>query len=152
MERCAKLDNDAVPTDLDNVTISSATVNLSTSVVVDFLTLNSSTLNIGASISIAADQNTISSDSLVNAGTHTLTLLTKTAGWSIDLGGADSGASLALSDEELDRITADTLIVGDSASGLLNVSAAISHSNHLVLIQVVKLRSITRSRWKQIEI
>src|SRR5262249_49104541 len=62
----------------------------------------------------------------INAGTRTVTLLTKTASRPINLGSEVAG-SLSLTEAELDRITAGTLVIGRNdatASGAITVSAA----------------------------
>ena len=76
---------------------------------------------------------TSGSPATVNAGTNAVTLQPRTPGTLIDLGGADSAGTLGLTDAELDRITASTLSIGDTNSGTLTVSAAITHSNNLSL-------------------
>jgi len=60
-----------------------------------------------------------------------VTLRQRSHGVAIDLGstGDPSGGPLSLSDEELDLITAGTLIIGDANSGALTVSAPSSPAN-----------------------
>ena len=53
-------------------------------------------------------------------------------GRQIDLGTETSG-KLSLTDAELERITADTLIIGDTNSGDMLVSQPITHGNNLLL-------------------
>ncbi|MBL9142692.1 MAG: tail fiber protein [Verrucomicrobiaceae bacterium] len=69
--------------------------------------------------------NLVSSSAISNTG-GTVKLLQKTAGTVIALGGADSSGTLGLTDAELDCVTADILIVGDSNSGNLVVQSAVS--------------------------
>ncbi|MBC6996022.1 hypothetical protein H9S92_17770, partial [Lewinella lacunae] len=64
--------------------------------------------------------------SSVNAGMNTTTIRPQTAATQINLGGADAGGILGLTDAELDRITTGTLIIGDANSGAITISAAIS--------------------------
>ena len=85
-----------------------------------------------AAVTLMADTMDISATSAVNAGTSTVTLLQKTAKGEIDLGGAipvtpGYTINLVLTDVELDRITAGTLIIGDANDTLaVFVSAAIT--------------------------
>ena len=81
----------------------------------------------GGTINISADHMTLSGP--VTAGTGAVTLRQKTNGKSIDLGAADSATTLGLSDAELDLVTAGTLAIGDSNSGDITISAAISPAN-----------------------
>ncbi|MDY6983629.1 MAG: hypothetical protein SV422_11120, partial [Pseudomonadota bacterium] len=82
-----------------------------------------------AAIELSADSlRIVDTVGAIAAGTNTVTLKPKTAGTLIDLGGADSATTLGLSDAELDRITAGTLVVGDNQSGNLTVSTAISRA------------------------
>lgn len=75
-----------------------------------------------------------SSSGTINSGTGTTTIRQRTNGLGIDLGGAGvAGTTLGLSDAELDRITAGTVQIGNSDSGRIDVSAAITHANHLSL-------------------
>jgi hypothetical protein len=67
---------------------------------------------------------------LVSAGT--INLRPQTASRPINLG-TETGGSLSLTDTELDRVTADTLQIGDSNSGAITVSAAITQGNNLAL-------------------
>src|SRR5262249_54768910 len=79
----------------------------------------------GTGDSSRAGNTTISADNMVtnariNAGTGIVTLQTKTAGTAINLGGADAAGTLGLTDAELDRVEAGTLVIGRndaSASG-----------------------------------
>ena len=88
-------------------------------------------------ITINADSVQIGGSGTINSGTATTTINTRTAGTFINLGGADvltgSPLTLGLTDAELDLITAGTLQIGNSNSGAVTVSAAISHANHLSL-------------------
>ena len=58
----------------------------------------------------------------------------KTSGKVIDLGGADSGTQLGLTDAELDRVTASTLNIGDANSGNVNVSAVMTQTGKITNI------------------
>ncbi|MCE1201421.1 MAG: DUF6273 domain-containing protein, partial [Bacteroidia bacterium] len=68
------------------------------------------------------------SNGTVNAGSGTVVLKGRTAGHELDLGGADATGILGLSDAELDRVTAGTLVLGGSTSGDITVSSSISRS------------------------
>ena len=59
--------------------------------------------------------------------TGSVTLL-PTNGRQIDLG-SNAAGKLGLTDSELDTITAGSILIGDSLSGAISVSAAISHTN-----------------------
>ena len=62
--------------------------------------------------------------------TGTATLRQNTNGTAIDLGSSSGvGATLNLSDAELDRITAGTVQIGNASSGAITVSAALTHLN-----------------------
>ncbi len=97
-----------------------------------------------ANVTLIADRMNFSIGSpAINAVSRTVTLRQAIAA---DLAGEDNGDAinvgstadsttntLELSDTELDRITAGTLQIGDSTSGTITVSAAISHPNNLSL-------------------
>ena len=89
-------------------------------------------------VTLTADSMDLLTFSVIDAGENGVILHPRTAGTRIDLGGADvltgSPLTLGLTDDELDRITAGTLTIGDVASGTMIVSTAISHANHLTLI------------------
>ncbi len=77
----------------------------------------------------------IAADSMVLGGTlsasgQTVILRPGTDGHAINLGSATDAVvnTLELSDVELDRITAGTLSIGDSASGAITISAAITRT------------------------
>lgn len=88
-------------------------------------------------ITIHADSISIGGQGIVSSGTGDTTILPRTAGTRIDLGGGDvlggSPLTLGLTDAELDRITAGTLFVGNGSSGPLTISSALTHGNHLTL-------------------
>ena len=77
-------------------------------------------------ITIAA--NSISLGSSTIQTTSTVTLRPNTIGTAIDVGstGGPTAGTLELSDAELDQVNAGTLQIGDSNSGAITVSAAIS--------------------------
>ena len=83
--------------------------------------------------SVAFD--TSASPTTINAGTATVTLRPQTNGTAINLGSTvnTTASTLELSDAELDRITAGAVQIGDSTSGAITVSAAITHANNLSL-------------------
>ena len=65
----------------------------------------------------------------INASTNTVTVRQRTSSTLIDVGGADvSTTTLGLTDAELDRVTAGTINIGDTNSGAITVSAAITRS------------------------
>lgn len=77
--------------------------------------------------------NTMDIGPSLDAETRTVTLLPKTTGRAINLGGVDSGAQLGLTDEELDQVTAGTLVIGDANSGPITISKAISPETYQTL-------------------
>jgi autotransporter-associated beta strand protein len=81
----------------------------------------------GASHTIIADSMDISV-STIDAGSNTVTLRQKTNGTGIDLGGTDAAGTLGLSDDELDRVAAGTILIGAANSGTIAVSAAITRA------------------------
>ncbi|MCO6459575.1 MAG: VCBS repeat-containing protein, partial [Pirellulaceae bacterium] len=87
----------------------------------------------GGSITVIANSIDIPSGTTVDAGAGTVNLRQSTNAFAINLGAGDTGSQLGLIDSELDRVTAGTLNIGDSNSGTITVSAAISHGNNLVL-------------------
>ena len=97
------------------------------------------TINIGAntdlvttgtgSVSLTGDAMSIDSTASINVGLNTVMLIPLTSETAIDLGGDDRVGTLGLTDAELDRITAGTVQVGDTNSGVITVSTAITHAN-----------------------
>ena len=85
----------------------------------------------GGEVTVVADQMGINATASIVA--DSVVLQQKTAGRNIGLGAADSATLLGLTDAELDRITADSVTVGDSASGTVSISAVISPLNYDVL-------------------
>jgi hypothetical protein len=85
-------------------------------------------------INIVADSLNIDNTSTVTAGAANVTLLQKTNGRLINLGAADSATQLGLTDSELDRFTAGTVLIGNANTGTISTSAAITHANHLSLL------------------
>ncbi len=97
------------------------------------LHLERASLSWAAEITVTADSvNLQSTEAALDAGTGTFTIRPLTSGTRIDLGGADvlTGVdrTLGLTDAELDRIVAGTLILGDAQSGDVTISAAITRS------------------------
>jgi hypothetical protein len=89
----------------------------------------SSVTSVGsANITITADSVNIASTATINGLTNTVTLRPLTAGTQINLGGADSVGVLGLTSNELNTITAGTLVIGrnDIATGTVTVSSAIA--------------------------
>lgn len=70
---------------------------------------------------------------IVSAGAGTATLRPIGNSFATNLGGADSGAQLGLTDAELNRVTAGTIAIGDTAAyaGAVTVSAAIAVAPNL---------------------
>lgn len=89
-------------------------------------------------ITIHADSMSVGSAGIISSGGGNTTVLTRTAGTRIDLGGDDvlggSPLTLGLTDAELDRFTAGTLLIGDNSTGTITLSQAITHSNKLSLL------------------
>lgn len=84
----------------------------------------------GGNITITADTMNIAAGAItVNNAANSATLRQLTNGKAINLGGADSGTQLGLTDAELDRVTAGTINIGNSSTGVITVSAAITHLN-----------------------
>jgi hypothetical protein len=82
-----------------------------------------------APITLIADTMTLDSgNTTLNSGTGATTLRQLTNGKIINLGAADSGTQLGFIDNELDRVTSGTLVIGDSNSGAVNVSAVITQT------------------------
>jgi hypothetical protein len=75
--------------------------------------------------------------SAVVSGTGTTTFRPSTSGTTINLGGADvltgSPRTLGLTDAELDRVTAGTINIGNSATGDLSVTSPISVNTNVLL-------------------
>src|SRR5262249_19409969 len=61
-----------------------------------------------------------------SSGDQVLTIKPKTAGTAINLGGADAAGTLGLTEDELDRVSAGTLVIGKANSGNISVSSAIA--------------------------
>ena len=74
-----------------------------------------------SSVTLVADA--INLQTVIAVGTGTVTLETQTAGTLIKLGGADAMGTLGLTDTELDFITAGKLVIGNTSSGAITVSA-----------------------------
>ncbi len=84
-------------------------------------------------IAITADDVALNATSTLQCvGTGNVSIVTQTASRSFHLGTEDIN-SLSLTDAELDRISAQTVQIGDSNSGAINVTAAITHANNLSL-------------------
>jgi trimeric autotransporter adhesin len=84
----------------------------------------------GANNTFNADTMAIGTSQVsINAGANTLALKPQTAARPVDLGGADSAATLGLSDAELDVMTAGTLNIGTAATGNVYLTSNISRSS-----------------------
>jgi uncharacterized delta-60 repeat protein len=71
-------------------------------------------------VTIASDRIFIDGvNATIDAGLNKVTLLQRTAGRTISLAGSDDANQLGLLDNELDRITAGTLEIGDTATGTI---------------------------------
>ncbi|MDB5384865.1 MAG: hypothetical protein JWM11_511 [Planctomycetaceae bacterium] len=95
------------------------------------ITFNSATTNVAGAVTLTADAMIVAA--ALNAGSNTVTLVQATNGTTIDVGGADAVGILGLTDTELDLVTGGTIQIGNSNSGTITVSAAITHSNNLSL-------------------
>src|SRR5581483_4040733 len=84
-------------------------------------------------ITLAANSMVIGLAVTVTAGTNNALLRQLTTGTGINIGGADTATTLGLVDDELDRITAGTLTIGDANSGGIAVVGTITHGNNLVV-------------------
>src|SRR5690606_22123120 len=88
-------------------------------------------------IVLSADSIFIDTPGLIDAGTGQVTIqpLATDGSVAINLGGDDELGVLGLTDAELDRITAGTIVIGDATSGAITLSAAIdrSTSTHIEL-------------------
>jgi len=84
------------------------------------------TLTGGSNTFIADTMDIGNSNVSINAGANALTLRQKTSGIAINLGGADSGTQLGLTDAELDVISAGALNIGDRNSGAITISVPIT--------------------------
>jgi len=62
----------------------------------------------------------------INAGANIATLVQKTNGQLINLGGADVNGTLGLTNAELNTVTAGKLRIGDLQSGAITISAPIA--------------------------
>jgi autotransporter-associated beta strand protein len=89
------------------------------------------TVSGAGTISIFANNLDLAAGSTLSAA-GTVSFATVSAGRAVDLGTNTEG-KLSLTDAELDRVTAGTLQIGDSNSGAITVSSAITHANHLSL-------------------
>ena len=88
--------------------------------------LGSAVSTTSGDIKVDADIIYIDPTSSISAGANKVSIAPTTAGRSIDLGLDDSFTQLGLTDAELDRITAGTLVIGNAGSGAITVSAAIT--------------------------
>ncbi|WP_254507965.1 hypothetical protein [Anatilimnocola floriformis] len=86
----------------------------------------------GGLVDVIADRIRITST--VTAASSTIILRQKTAGKQIDIGGSDTTTALGLDDAELDRLTANLVQIGNSASGNISAgSSAITSPNNIYL-------------------
>ncbi len=86
--------------------------------------------SIGAAggVALTANGMELATTATINAGTNAVTIKPLTAGTPIDLGGADVPGTLAVTDAELDRITAGTIQFGDNTAGAMTVSQPITRA------------------------
>ena len=103
------------------------------------ITTNSS----GAAITLTADSMAFDPTSVVSS-TGTVTLQNKTAGVAINLGTETTG-QLSLTDAELDRVTAGTLVIGRSGvnPGVITVSNALTLPSTVSALQLIGPTGIT---------
>ncbi len=89
-------------------------------------------------ITINADSISIGSEGILSSGGGNITILTRTNGTRVDLGGADvlggSPLTLGLTNAELARISAGTLLIGNNDTGSITVSNTLNLSNNLSLL------------------
>lgn len=84
----------------------------------------------GGNITFIADKMNFATGAITaNNAANAVTLRPSTNGKAINLGAADSGAQLGLTDAELDRVSAGTINIGSSTTGVITNSAAITHLN-----------------------
>ena len=76
---------------------------------------------------LTADQ--LDLQGLTATATGTATITPRTTGRPIDLGGADTATTLGISDSDLDQISAAKLNIGDSKSGEISITNAITRLN-----------------------
>ena len=110
-----------------SVTGTGGTGNTSPGIILTVATITTNTS--GAAITLTADSMAFDPTSVVSS-TGTVTLQNKTAGVAINLG-TETAGQLSLTDAELDRVTAGTMVIGrDDAflSGTVTVSSAISRA------------------------
>ncbi len=79
-----------------------------------------------ADVTLVGDSMDIAAANAIAAGANTVALRPVTAGTSIDLGGPDAPGTLGLADAELDRIAAGRLVIGDTSSGAIMITAPIT--------------------------
>src|SRR5207244_3975364 len=75
-------------------------------------------------IKLTADS--ISLAGVIDAETRRVTLVPKTNGWPINLGGGDNPTQLGLDTSDISAIFAGTINIGDAASGPITVSQDIT--------------------------
>lgn len=88
----------------------------------------------GSPLAIEADRINIDSTVTISAGTGTLSVYPTTASQYINLGSADAGNPLCLSDIELDRMTGGTLIIGSPTTLGLTAYSSITRPSATNLI------------------
>jgi hypothetical protein len=108
------------------------------------LTVSADTINLGADvdvvtsgageISLAADNMAIDATATISSAA-TVTLQQQSPGRNVLVGVESPATALSLTDAELDRISAATTRIIANGSGSLAVGGAITHANHLSLIQ-----------------
>lgn len=106
-----------------DITLTTGLLNLTAAGVDRVLTVNGNVSGVG--------DTTYSADNMVltgttNAGTSIITLIPNNTGVLVDLGGADAPGILGLTDADLDTLTGSRVRIGNSTTGNITVSAAIS--------------------------
>jgi murein DD-endopeptidase MepM/ murein hydrolase activator NlpD len=82
----------------------------------------------GGTISLVTDAVDISAGAALNAGSGVFSLLPNTQYLPIDVGSPSFPMRLGITDQQLDRITAGSIRIGDNNSGYMNVSADVTRS------------------------
>jgi len=109
------------------------------------ITNSGSISSTGGDVTVIGNSLVIDGSSSISAGTGMVTILQRTNGVAIDLGsGTDTvGGPLALSDAELDRITAGELHIGNASSGAITVSSDIALTNNAPILCLTTGSTVT---------
>ena len=104
-------------------TAGTGTVSMSSS---GTLTTEDNGIQAAGNVSLTADSINIASGT-INAGKATVTILPATLGYAIDLG-TDSAGKLSLTDAELDRLSTNKIVIGNSKNGAITISSPLDQS------------------------